>query len=787
MALTRIQKISGQAFVNGVSGTKLVGFGVLGRVSTLSYYIDPNQINGFTYDAVKKSWWSETPENTGALPYAADPVTSAELDRLKKIYEQHNELEGFSASDPVPEEDPFFTPSLWKNLVEGVYAGAPVLMGKLKEAFNTASNTVSPIILDLDGDGIETVGVNDGIHFDHDGNGFSELTGWVSQDDALLVYDKNNNNSIDDGGELFGNNYSSDGVFASNGFQALADFDSNNDGVVNALDENFSKLKVWKDFSMDGVVNDGELLSLAQVGVVSLDLDFKNSDYVDGNGNQHRQLGDFLKSDGTAGSMADVWFKQDKTDTEVHQYVAIDEEISKLPDLVGFGNVYDLHEAMARDLSGALKLLVENFAAENDASKRKEIANEIIFKWTGADQYAIGSRGGYVSDARKIYAVEAFTGEFFIQGSGTNEGLRDPGPAAAAELDNAFTLVSEYYYSLLLLQTHYAKYTSQALVTFLDGDYKVDSLGVVSSLNRDYLNGEISTTDITTYFDSLKALGIYGQKVLESLRAEGNAFSGEFGELLTSAGFALVSGTAQADNLYALSSDNSFLSGLDGDDHLFGGSGDDILHGDSGSDTLESGAGSNQLFGGEGNDLLKASSGSKNNLLVGGFGDDQIYGAYLADTYLFNLGDGRDTITEYGSSYGEFDTLSFGAGILASDIRIIRVGLDLVFIHRNGTDQVTVKDWFDGTSSSANVTQDKVIEHIEFADGTSWSWADISSAGLSQVGTDGAETLTGWSGNDIIHGGGGNDTLVGGAGANQLYGDAGDDTLVVATGSKDNL
>ncbi|WP_374039774.1 calcium-binding protein, partial [Pseudomonas sp. UMAB-40] len=76
-----------------------------------------------------------------------------------------------------------------------------------------------------------------------------------------------------------------------------------------------------------------------------------------------------------------------------------------------------------------------------------------------------------------------------------------------------------------------------------------------------------------------------------------------------------------------------------------------------------------------------------------------------------------------------------------------------------------------------------VIERVEFADGTFWTWTDISTKGLNQVGTATSETLVGWSGNDNIHGGGGNDTLEGGTGTNQLYGDAGDDLIKVASDS----
>ncbi|WP_275044113.1 calcium-binding protein, partial [Pseudomonas mediterranea] len=226
--------------------------------------------------------------------------------------------------------------------------------------------------------------------------------------------------------------------------------------------------------------------------------------------------------------------------------------------------------------------------------------------------------------------------------------------------------------------------------------------------------------------------------------------------------------------------------GSEGGETLTGWSGNDIIHGGGGNDTLLGGDGANQLYGDAGDDVLIVSAASKGNTLAGGTGNDTITGSNYSDTYLFNLGDGQDTITDYDAGCVGTDTLRFGAGILASDINTRRINSDLVFMHSNGTDQLTFKDWFNGTTYSAGVAINNVIERVEFADGTFWTWADIVATGLKQIGSEGGETLTGWAGNDIIHGGGGNDTLLGGDGANQLYGDVGDDVLIVSAASKGN-
>ena len=149
----------------------------------------------------------------------------------------------------------------WKPfLPEGQQDLRPEAKENIKEKKTPTEETRSPLAIDLDGDGVETVSVNDGVYFDHDGNGFAEKTGWISSDDALLVRDINENGQIDNGSELFGNQtILSNGEKAANGFEALADLDSNHDGVFDGDDEAFGEIKVWQDLNQNGVVDDGEL------------------------------------------------------------------------------------------------------------------------------------------------------------------------------------------------------------------------------------------------------------------------------------------------------------------------------------------------------------------------------------------------------------------------------------------------------------------------------------------------------------------------------------------------
>jgi hypothetical protein len=108
-------------------------------------------------------------------------------------------------------------------------AGGAVLGSGLFQVAEASPSQVDPILLDLNGDGIKTTGFNDGIMFDHDNNGFSEWSTWVDPNDGVLVADLNQNGKIDDGTEILGDN----GQHASDGYTALAQYDSNSDGVIN--------------------------------------------------------------------------------------------------------------------------------------------------------------------------------------------------------------------------------------------------------------------------------------------------------------------------------------------------------------------------------------------------------------------------------------------------------------------------------------------------------------------------------------------------------------------------
>jgi hypothetical protein len=184
--------------------------------------------------------------------------------------------------------------------------GAQVLISAAIPDANV-SVSASPLVLDLNGDGVQTLGIGQGVQFDLMNTGTAQSVGWVDRHDGLLVMDLNHDGRINTGAELLGTSTRlADGTLARDGWQALAQYDANADGQINAQDAAFADLKVWVDADTDGVTDSGELKSLADVGVQSIGLHHDGSQ-TQQNGNLLDGLATVQRTDGTTTTMTDAW------------------------------------------------------------------------------------------------------------------------------------------------------------------------------------------------------------------------------------------------------------------------------------------------------------------------------------------------------------------------------------------------------------------------------------------------------------------------------------------------
>ena len=619
----------------------------------------------------------------------------------------------------------------------------------------TSESHQSPLVLDLDGDGIvETHKENSTVYFDHDNNGLAESTGWVGVDDGLLVRDLNDNGQIDNGTELFGNNsVLSSGATAANGFEALADLDSNQDGVFNSSDSAWNEVKVWKDANGNGRVDEGELLTLEQAGVSGINLEYQASDLSDENGNAHKQTGSFIKTDGTTGSVHDVWFDADKSDTISKEEIAIPEDIAALPDIEGWGNVRSLREAMALDESGELKALVQQYMSETDPAFRQGMLDNIIFHWTGVEDVdPLSRKPSYfydnpIGDARYLEAQEQFWGEKYANKWWFGKEEQNPHEQASKILLQGFDIIRDYVSNALESQTHCAGFLENIKLTW-NGEtqiWEVDVSGAVVLLNTLAENNMDSAVQTLHNLENIiKQQDIMVEEINTAFQAYGSAesylqlFYDKFGTLENQ-----------------ISNGNDIIYGTEGDNYINGLGGNDKIYGQAGDD-----------------------------MLIGGVGDDYLVGGEGSDTYFFEGFWGHDSIDNSSSDKvgTNPDKILFGEGISPTDVSIQRQGNDLILSLHDGADTVKVYSYFLDAGNTNNT-----VDTIEFADGTVWDYnhirvawnaAPVSVGGfVTKEGTKGNDTIQGSSGSDFLSGNDGNDTIFGNGGNDVLYGGRGNDRL----------
>ena len=167
----------------------------------------------------------------------------------------------------------------------------------------------APIAIDLDGDGINYLGLDAGVVFTDQLTGESVNSAWVGPEDGMLVIDANDSGTVDESREYVFTEWSDT---AQTDLEAVAEvFDTNQDGVLDAQDEQWDQFAVWQDADSDGVTDEGELRSLGDLGIDSIELNYSDDSVpgtaADGDVTIHGQaVVNF--TDGTTGTAEDVTF-----------------------------------------------------------------------------------------------------------------------------------------------------------------------------------------------------------------------------------------------------------------------------------------------------------------------------------------------------------------------------------------------------------------------------------------------------------------------------------------------
>ena len=234
------------------------------------------------------------------------------------------------------------------------------------------------------------------------------------------------------------------------------------------------------------------------------------------------------------------------------------------------------------------------------------------------------------------------------------------------------------------------------------------------------------------------------------------------------------------------------LQGTNGNDTINGTSYDDTIIGSDGNDVISGGGGMDVISGGDGFDTIAGDDGA--DIIAGNAGNDIINGGAGADTFIWNLGDGVDTITADNT-----DALLFGSGITASDLSFRCEGENLhIIVNQDASQGIILTKYFNGNA----------LGSIKFADGscillnqtgltlnqdsyyngtiTGTPYDDVINAQIPDSvtinGGNGNNVITAGNGINTINTGQGDDRITAGNGGNTVNSDAGDDIIVTGAG-----
>ncbi|HBR68799.1 MAG TPA: hypothetical protein DEA55_05420, partial [Rhodospirillaceae bacterium] len=682
---------------------------------------------------------------------------------------------------------------------------------------------LDPLVFDLDGDGvIELTNMNtNGIHFDYWADGFSESTGWVGPDDGMLVWDINGSGAVDSIAEMFGSNQSIRFLMESNfdtfrneenGFARLAKQDlaingGNGDGKIDASDAIWSQLKIWRDANQDGISQPGEMLGLNAIGINSIDVSsyaldgfvgISNGGFtrvIEGNTVTHK--GSFTMAGGAVREVVDVWFGSNLQNTFYNQDYTLDVRTLFLPTMRGFGQIADLHIAMSIDNgAGGLLEQVQNFAAnrtfeqlfaQSDAVRGD--MRSILMKWAGIDALAapdIKAHDMYATMPeflflRKLAGQDMSFLPTWFDGTPWMPWVSDGIEAVFDSWENVLNNFSArmiFQSGGSALFAPGAKYNPVSDV--FEGPLALSQTAIaqLQTAASGQSDREGFWHSVATFIDSVKGvanLSATEQSWLNTAITASSAGALNWAEIVDTLD----------DQVTIMQSNSNVFTGSRYDDVM------DKYWLVVGNIQATGGAGNDGLFGWNGNDTLDGGIG--NDVLTGGLGND---------TYLYDSG--HDMIVENGAA-ADFNVITFGAGIVASDVSVHLARMDSFvthfFLNVQGRGTITVMN------NTAGVHSVQYIDELRFADGTVIAMTNMAATlhgtnddnpfidGVSWQSTT-RSTINGYDGNDtlrandmgsILNGGAGNDTLTGGFGSDAYIISAGNDLIDWAGGVNDTI
>lgn len=687
----------------------------------------------------------------------------------------------------------------------------------------SAERRYDPLVLDLDGHGPTTRGLSSRpVLFDHDNDGIRTGTGWIKPGTGLLVLDRNGNGTIDNGSELFGDHTPlASGGTAANGFEALAQQDSNRDGVVDRDDHNWHQLQVWRDLNQDGISQRNELFTLAQAGIASLTV--AGSHHLDTlfNGNQIADQGHYTKTDGSRGDMADINFAASNFFREFSDTIQVSPSAAQLPDAAGSGKVRDLRQAAMQ--SAALFATLRQYAAAPDRQRQRELLDPLLMQWAATAgmrslQERVGERyrivwqtdsnasasaistDTIVAREKKLQILEAFYGRPLfemragvaipVNGISVTEGddghrgvitIHWPGQQQRL-FEQTYALLQESVYGTLLSQTRFQPLFDSALARVHEDavvmDFSAIERSFAMAIGADRERGLQELIDFYQFTTGSPAIRHWRADLMLARQLYLLTMS-EKAQLFTEFG---ISGNRRSQAINQILADPRQRT----------------FRGNKNRNLICGNASDNWLYGGEHHDLLD-----------GNAGDDYLHGGAGDDIYLLRHGSGHDVVDNTPDHHAvalqpadKTDIIVLD-GVYTTDIRSIRFEFGDMILEYGKQDSVTIADGFadpgneidhfhfeDAVLDTPQLLNIHAIDPCHLSDDTDilslsrYNDTVYAAAGNDVIeGDDGDDLLHGEDGNDLLSGGAGNDILDGGNGDDLLIGGTGSDLLITGSGA----
>ncbi len=461
-----------------------------------------------------------------------------------------------------------------------------------------------PLAIDLDGDGLETIAFADSqARYDLDQDGFLEKTSWISGDDGWLAYDANQDGKIEGLAEISPAYWvaQTTGKRVSD-WQGLAEyFDSNQDGVFDAKDDEFHKFGVWQDKNEDGKSDTGKFQSLDHWGIEGVSTSYGDYNVQHVNDPNNDALPDWLADESTL------------TLGTAPIQLSPNSPLRDAFDVQAMTSLEESSAGVAVSLAGGAVTAGSLSAQTSGTSGSGPLVYDVVLGF---------AQGSGVAEGQLVGADGAVTGyqiseDGFIHANTDldGDGQTDVTYFQGNQADNSLDIRGQQQDAIA-----FGAGGDDVLMTGAGDDLLHGSLG------RDVLAGGAGQ-DVVLYSDSDVGVSIQldrGDGLSAALG--GDAEGDQLFDIEVISGSFLddsISGDA-LDNVLIGAWGDDKLAGGAGDDRLIGGLGDDTLVGGAGQDTLVGGAGRDLLFGGLGEDTLIGDAGQDD--LFGGEGDDRLFG-----------------------------------------------------------------------------------------------------------------------------------------------------------------